>query len=343
MKNSQYIYIASLFLVFAFVGTVQAAPATVKLSISGDDDKLIKGQTLKVRVLLKSTDPVNIVGGNLQYDTSTLEIVKVDRLKSITNLWMFEPKKDIQGVIKFGAAMIYPGFEGAGELFNIDVKFKGKATTSTIYFTDEQVFAADGVGSKTKLATTTLKLSLSEKPLPVKAGYVKVGIFSNSHEYKLWSNVTRASFNWPAGYLANFSFNTSAKSDPGKPTKLVTTANNNIAKDGTYYFHLRLRDSKGASKLYHYGFMVDTKKPTNFKATVVAPKKNGGLLSVTMKATDGASGLAYYNVIVDGKPNRTTANKFSVIIKNSGNHRVAVRAFDKAGNYQESLSSFIIN
>lgn len=317
---------------------------TTKLSLLADDDKLVSGETVKVRVWLKSRDLINVVSGKIIFDPNVFAIQKIDKLKSVASLWLFEPKaKSATSSVRFGGAMIYPGFEGEGELFNIDLKVIGSATSSSLYIADEEIFAADGTGDRLAIATTSYKAVITQTAANITSGFNKFSIISYTHEQGAWSNKTRASFNWPAGYQAAFSFNTLSGSDPGRGTKKQTNASFDIKKDGTYYFHLRARDKTGASKLLHYRIRIDTKKPSDFFVLTDMPMKIGGTLNVKVKARDALSGISYFNIILDGRGKRIVGAEYSVVLKQAGSHRLTVRAFDRAGNYQETTKSFIIN
>lgn len=323
-----------------------AKPAvTTKLTLLADDDKQVVGEVIKVRVWLKTQELINIVSGKIVFDPSVYALAKVDKSKSLASLWLFEPNiKTATNSVRFGAAMIYPGFEGEGELFSLDLKVKGKATSSSIYITNEEIFVADGTGNKMAMATSALNSAIAQAPASARIGFGKFAIKSFTHEQGMWSNKTRASFYWPAGYQASFSFNTLPTSDPGKGAKKQTNASFEVKKSGSYYFHLRVKDKTGASKLYHYKVRIDLAKPSDFSAVTVLPKKVGGILSVKLKAKDGLSGFSYFNVILDGRSKRiTSSSSFSTPVSLSGNHRLTVRVFDKAGNYQETTKSFSVN
>jgi hypothetical protein len=322
-----------------------AKPAvTTKLMLLADDDKQVPGEMVKIRVWLKSQELINIVSGKIVFDPDMYALEKVDKSKSIASLWLFEPNiKTATDSVRFGAAMIYPGFEGEGELFSLDLKVKGKATSSPIYFTNEEIFVADGTGSKMAISTTSMMSAIAQAPIAARSGFDKFAVRSFTHEQGAWSNKTRASFYWPAGYQAAFSFNTLPTSDPGRGTKKQTHASFDAKKNGTYYFHLRVRDKSGASKLFHYKIRIDTSKPSDFSAVPSFPKQVGSLLSVKLKAKDALSGFSYFNVILDGRSKRITAASYAAPVTLSGNHRLTVRVFDKAGNYQETTKSFSVN
>lgn len=317
------------------------AAAPVKLMILPDDEKVQVGQTVKVRVYMKSPDLVNLVSANIVFDSSVFNLVKIDKSRTITNLWLFEPKM-APANISFGGAMIYPGFDGEGEIFSFDLKAKVATTTSVITINQAQTFASDGIGSAMNSSISSFKLKVV-KGNSATAGFAKFAIRSNTHQEGKWSNKNQAAFYWPEGYESAMSFNTKAKSNPGKSNKRQTTASFNAPKDGVYYFHLNAKDKAGAYKLYHYKVMIDTKKPANFSASFSSPKKVGDTLKITMKSKDALSGTAYYNVIIDGKGKKVTGTTFTKVFKQRGSYRVAVRAVDKAGNYAETIKTFIIN
>ena len=95
------------------IDAIVAKPTpNTKISLLADDDKLTVGELVKIRVWLKSLDLVNVVSGNIVFDPNVFALQKIDKTKTVANLWLFEPdKKNSTSSLRFGSAMIYPGFE----------------------------------------------------------------------------------------------------------------------------------------------------------------------------------------------------------------------------------------
>ncbi|MGG4153086.1 S8 family serine peptidase [Peribacillus muralis] len=107
--------------------------------------------------------------------------------------------------------------------------------------------------------------------------------------------------------------------------------NNAFAKDGVYYFEIKaLIDYKGAQwQTFKMPIRIDTVKPT------VRISKKGNVLTIQGKDNLNGSGIAYYEVQVDGKsitekPLPATSKQFT--LPDLRGEKVQVVAIDNAGN-----------
>jgi hypothetical protein len=334
------IFIFTLSCLLSVGASAQAATNLAKLRLIADDDKFTQGEVVHVGVRLESANLVNVTSAFINFDPSVFELVKINKSNSIVKLWLFDPKLNGgKGRLKFGAGFIYPGFAGGGELFSFDLKYKVATTTSQITVTDEQILSADGTGANFKVATNTISIvNLAKTIVPVK-GLAKF-VLSAPLSSGVWNNQTHVGFYWPAGFKVLYALDNKATTKPTKTLKNPNRATFDITTDGTYYLHLQITDAAKASKLVHFKIQIDAKKPTGLTIKSTLPKKVGANLSLKLNAADKHSGLAYYSVVLDGKETKVTSPSFVTPIKTTGNHRLLVRAFDRAGNYQESTANF---
>ncbi len=313
-----------------------------KIQLASDQEVVRPGTKIKFTAWLNGLDLVSAVGGKIYFDRAVFDIVKVNTSNSIINLWVAEPKKSAT-TINFGGGIMYPGFEGLGELFNFELQVKAStsASSSDVLIINNEVLSSDGSGQALRSTTTPVKIIIATSS-SIKLGFDKLVIKSPTHETGQWSRNKNPWFSWNAGYQIAYGFNTRNNTIPVSSLKNLSSISFSDVKDGIYYFHLKFVDKVGANKVLRYKTMIDTKKPTNFIVTKVLPKKAGDKLSVTIKAKDALSGIAYYNVIIDGKGNKMVKNSFTTAIKQGGSHRLTIRVFDKAGNYAENISNFIV-
>jgi hypothetical protein len=113
--------------------------------------------------------------------------------------------------------------------------------------------------------------------------------------------------------------------------------------DGIWYFHARLSNSRGWGPAAHYKFQVDKEAPDplNVKpveGTNIDPTEPRQKFQI--ESADKFSGLDYYEFIIDdGKPDKwydDGSHIYSSILAGPGDHKLLVRAYDKAGNVREN-------
>jgi len=332
-------------LLFFFCTSTQAAVVLpqAKLILASDQLTVKPGAKIKFSTWLNASALVSAVGAKISYDRNVFDILKVSKDKSIVNLWVQEPKK-IFPPIGFGGGIMYPGFEGVGELFNFELQVRASTTTtsSIVSIINDEALSSDGSGLRLISTTTPVTINISTTSI-TKTGFANLAIKSATHSANNWSNNnSKIWFNWPAGYQIAYGFNSKADTVPVSSLKSLSSISFDNVKDGTYYLHLKFVDQAKATKVLHYKVMLDTKKPTNLLVIKTLPKKTGDLLKISMKAKDVLSGIAYYNIILDGKGNKTTKSAFSLVVKQPGSHRLTVRVFDKAGNFVENNSTFVL-
>ncbi|XHU85546.1 S8 family serine peptidase [Peribacillus muralis] len=125
------------------------------------------------------------------------------------------------------------------------------------------------------------------------------------------------------GLVANYSINPARKWD-GK-------VNNSLAKDGVYYFEIKaIIDYEGAQwQTFKMPVRIDTVKPS------VRISKKGNVLTIQGKDNLNGSGVAYYDVQIDGKSileNPLPRNSKQFTLPDLRGDKVQVVAIDHAGN-----------
>ncbi len=353
-----------------------ASPAfAADLKVSVSKSEVVVGELITVRIIVSTPDQAaNALSGVLNFNPSKLQVVSLSKSGSVVNLWVTEPDfSNAKGQVSFEGAILNPGFTGsAGTALTIN--FKAKETGSaTISFANGSVLANDGSGTSilNKLGQAIISIKalapkvepvVEEEPVvaPTPAPEVKKSttvpgapvISSTTHfDQTRWYNNRFPKFSWtlPDDVTdVSFLFNDEKLATPGTKSDGLFddyTADNEVP-DGVWYFHLRLKNSKGWGPSATFAIHVDGTVPNRLE---VEEKKLSDLnykTSFIFDGTDELSGLSQYEFIIDDlKPEIIPADKSHVYetpALSSGHHTLVARAVDQAGNKLEKKIEFEI-
>lgn len=139
-------------IIAAFIGlssyVMQVEVPATSMAISPSSAMSLAGAEIVVQVVVESSIPVNAFAGELQFDSTKLEVARIDYNNSIADLWAEEPwYKNSDGTVGFaGGSTRAGGFTGSGTL--ITITFKSKVVgVSAIEITRAQILKHDGLGS----------------------------------------------------------------------------------------------------------------------------------------------------------------------------------------------------
>ncbi len=138
-------------------------------------------------------------------------------------------------------------------------------------------------------------------------------------------------------------------SDPGPSSDglLKSKAFENI-EDGVWYFHIKLRNKYGWSKITHRKVLIDTVLPKPFEIKIERENETDPQPILHFETTDETSGIEYYEVkIGEGEsfPVNTEElkhNPYKMPLQAPGKYTTEVKAFDKAGNSTLAAGELII-
>ena len=113
--------------IVAFIGAFSVFVTTLttevpaQMQISPQIETATVGEMITVDVVVESTVPVNVFGGELQFDSSVLKVSSIDYNTSIADLWAELPWfENGEGTLNFGGGTTQPGgFTGTGELITV--------------------------------------------------------------------------------------------------------------------------------------------------------------------------------------------------------------------------------
>ena len=106
------------------------------------------GHIFTIRILVDSTIPVNVFGGELTFDKNILAVDSIDYNTSIANLWAIQPwYSNGDGTLTFGGGTTkFGGFVGSDTLLTVNFKTIGSGS-GAISLHGVQIFQNDGLGT----------------------------------------------------------------------------------------------------------------------------------------------------------------------------------------------------
>ena len=142
----------------------------------------------------------------------------------------------------------------------------------------------------------------------------------------------------------SFSFSQNPQEIPDIiPEGQITSVSYSAVKDGIWYFHLRAQEKGVWGRTSHFGVRIDTSPPQKFETKV---DLSAGF--VYFDSQDLHSGMDHYEVsLLDIGENPAASpffieatSPYKIPTKKETKYSLVVRAFDRAGNFQTSESTF---
>ncbi len=353
-------WVEKIFPALFFVALALFSPSKAfgaSLFVSPAAGSFVVGQNFAVAVAVGSADrALNAAAGTVIYPADKLEVVSVNKSNSVLSYWITEPSA-AAGQIKFEGVVPNPGFTGAaGTLLNIT--FRVRATgQALVNFSSGSVLANDGLGTEILTAMPGASFSLlpqvttppaPQSTVPATYGPPAPEVTSSTHpDPNRWYANSDPVFSWPvSGEITgvNFLANRESTANPGTNSDgLMKTYQYRDVADGEWFFHLRLRDAGGWGGITHFGFNIDTEKPTNLKVKL-APRSDDTdpRIAALVSAQDRTSGLDRYEFSLNnGAPVTWTDDgqgEYRFVVSEPGHQVLVVKVYDLAGNYlQESV------
>lgn len=295
---------------------------------------------------------INASEGTITWTTSTLSLKSISTSGSIFQFWAIQPSgSDATGRVIFSGGLPSPGYSGGGGTI-LRLTFQAKATgTGLVQMTGGKVLANDGQGTDVltaqgkatytltaATASTPTTPSVPARPTPL----LTVTGFPNQSQ---WYAADRAgiAYSRPSGLLG-----VSYVLDQQPSTTPPETVNNTsgtfeltVPSDGLWYLHLRGKYDSGWSATAHYALRRDTVPPEAFTLRLNQPRgSDDPAPQVEFSTTDATSGIAKYTAALDGDAAQDVSSPYTLNIRQAGQHRVRIVAFDQAGNQREASLEF---
>jgi len=138
------------FFFFLFVLFFAHTTFAANLNLSPSFGSYNVGNTIKVRVVLSSSDKsANAISANLTFSKDLLTLTSISKTNSLINDWVpVEPTySNSNGTVNMQGVILTPGYQGSGGTI-LTLFFKAKAVgTANVNFSNFSVLANDGLGT----------------------------------------------------------------------------------------------------------------------------------------------------------------------------------------------------
>ena len=315
------------------------------LSFSPWTLSLQEGDTVSVALSVNANTAMNAVSGTVAFPSELLEVISLSNIASIVRFWVEGPAfSNTRGEVLFAGVVPNPGFSGDGGNI-LSVLFRAKKRGSgTLSYSAASVLANDG--------KATELLSQNQKGVAqvvVEAGVPALAITSPTHpDTARWYADTTATFAWTLPLEAVEVRTIISENPAAEPTVpyLPPIATKTVAglSDGTQYFGLMLRDSRGWSDPIRFRVNVDTTPPKLLSPSVVLDKSRRTAIA-SFIASDMASGVSRYDMFVNGllvktfQPSEPTTG-IELPRTHDGSATLTVIAYDSVGNSTTASATY---
>lgn len=306
----------------------------------------LEGSTFDVPIFINTLGhSVNTIDLRVSFDQSKLTIVRPSGDKSIIAVWLEPPAYDnTKGTAKLVGIIPNGIITDSGLIATMTFKAIATGEAKVVISQTTRVLLNDGRG--TEASTEFGRGSYTILPKPPEG----VRVFSDTHPFEdHWYNNRNPVLGWEKDPgVTDFSYILDNKPftvpDNNPIAKETVKAYENL-DDGLWYFHIKALKQGVWGNVTHFLVRIDTTPPAVFTPTVdylTATIVNRVLVSFF--TTDNLSGINHYEVgIIEKSKSPTespvfiqTESPYQLPLNISGEERVIVRAFDKAGNARDA-------
>lgn len=306
---------------------------------------ILEGSTFEVPIFINTHGAsINTLELKVKFDQNKFIIVRPSGNKSIIALWLEPPAySNTEGTVRL-VGLIPNGITTQSGLITA-MTFRAIAPgEGTVDISSQsRVLANDGLGTEVITEFDRGRYTVIPKPPD------GVKVFSETHPFQeSWYNNNNPIIIWekPLG-ISDFSFLFDDKPftiPDNSPESNDTTIGYQSMADGLWYFHIKAHKKDTWGPATHFLVRIDTTPPAAFQPKVEA--LSATIVSrffISFFTTDALSGVDYYEI---GAIQRASAasssplfiqseSPYQLVPQSSGDTRVVVRAFDKAGNVQQ--------
>ncbi len=294
------------------------------------------------------TKTVNAVEATIGFNPELVDVTKISIDKSIINFWVQSTRVDAKaGLITLKGIILNPGYKGnPGRIIGFDFKAKAPGTFP-FNVSKMTVLANDG-------KATALKTTVEARPITVSGPATAknaVSVSSTTHPKQTsWYSKNSASIVWTVADKTvtgvAYVFDKNAKTDPSNAalTTFKSAVQRNLTS-GVWYAHVRAKNTKGWLATQHYKIQIDLERPSANTVTVLPRLSEAVLPTIRASAKDELSGIATYEIIVNGKllTSAKTVSGLKLSKLKIGKNTVEVKAIDNAGNIRSTSITVLYN
>lgn len=339
-----------------FILSIVSLPNTVgatgaSLYFSPNSGTFFVGSTFDISIFVNTGEnDINVVKIDLKFDPKKVQIASPTTGRSFISVWIAQPTySNIEGTASFQGGAPSPGINTSGGLVST-ITFRAIAPGETaIYFLNSsEVLLNDGKG--TNILTSTAR-GVYGFTIPPPEG---PKVFSSTHpDQNKWYKNNSPTFSWGKEEgIADFSYSID-QDFSGVPDNISEGDHTSVSytdiKDGIWYFHIKAKKGNSWGGISHYLVQIDTTPPASFNIDFEPKLKSPVMTSrepiVYFITTDALSGIDHYELktidfseIQKGETGFFTevASPYKLPTLKTGEHEIVVRAFDVAGNRQDS-------
>lgn len=371
MQRQKFFLLSILFVLFFVFLPNNVDAATLYLYPSSKN--LTKNDTFSVNVNVSSADQaINAVSGVLSFPSDKLRVLSVTKGGSVVSLWVQEPAfSNGVGTVNFEGIILNPGFQGsAGNILTVNFEAVGTGTAKVKYSTGS-ILANDGLGTNvlSGMASSNYTIgvpvvepptapptspppAVSETPSEQSGTPAAPEVTSPTHpDSNGWFPESKAVFEWKLDSSIT-AVRLLVSDKPNSNPSVVYDSPINQKEldeldDGTWYFHVQLKNGNGWGSITHYRFQIDSQDPEYFYISEV-PRDNLTEPTVVFnfESEDLMSGIDHYLVQIDGDDPEIWEDDGSHVYRTKilkpGKHTLVAKALDGAGNSQANYIDFVI-
>jgi hypothetical protein len=348
------VFLLFVALVFTSVKAQDSFSKNVDLYVSPRSGTFSVGSTFNVGVYINTKNQnINTINLDLQFDPKKITVIKPTGGNSIMGIWVEAPVYDnTKGYIHMSGVVPEGIITNSGLITNITFKVIATGDTQVSLKPTTEVLLNDGLGTKANTVLSKAKFTF------VRNEESSVFISSDTHPFQdVWYNNNNPVFSWESDKNNVLGYSVLLDSNPGTESPLVINTNENNksylgVKDGVQYLHVKANSSGSWSRTAHFTFRVDTEPPLSFKPKInlLNSKEGEKQYIVFFNTSDDTSGINHYEVGVVNVKNKNALpvfiqaeSPYVLPLDTDKNSRIIVRAYDNAGNVEESYVSTSIS
>lgn len=304
------------------------------------------GQTIRAQVVIGSgTGPINAADGTLTFPSNLLQATGIAK-NGVFGFWQTEPSINNQnGSVRF-AGGTNKSYVGTGTIFTITFKATG-AGVANVFITNSTILAADGEGTNVQTGSAPAQWTIKPgTPQPPHAPAVT----SPTHpDQNTWYNHSQPEFVWDMpGDTVAVGFVLDQNPDgvvSGEQDPIQKFSQTNPLSDGTYYFHIRLKNNVGWGDTSHFTIHIDTTPPIidtlGLPDTTETTQRHPYVSLVAYDTGSGVAGIV--GQINEDTPfplTNVSKDKYELPLQTPGKKHLRIIATDKAGNQAVAEKDF---
>ena len=354
MKKSTFyssIFCLILLSIFCFLNSTPAQAANLRLS-PGSGNFLV-GSTFDISIILNTKGaPINFTEVELFFPPDKLQIISPSVGRSVIEFWPTSPVFSNQdGRLYFAGGSPSPGINTSeGVVLTLTFRIVSSGEAEVRFGGKTSVLANDGKG--TEVLSQTLSAFFRFSPPPPLGPIIS----SPTHpDQERWHKDNNPIFIWPKGEGTE-AYSFKIDSDPfGFPGTIVdsveSTASFANLENGIWYFHLREKARGVWGGASRYVVKIDNEPPASFRINISPGTRTSNQNPILrFFTTDALSGLDRFEIkiISLSSPEAGQALFFNVdspyqaFDLKQGRYQIVVRAFDKAGNVRDEITTINI-